>query len=172
MKEKSKKIISVLLIILMAFGWYAMIFGVGGKDPIKDKIPLGLDIKGGVYVVMEAKTDLEGEKLTELMNQTKEVINRRVDQMGISNADVRVEGDKRIRVELPGAKDAQEAISQIGKTAQLRFVLSDGGFVLDGSSVKTATIGQDEHGGYAVSLELKKDGAKAFEEATKKSYVR
>ena len=169
MKEKSKKIISVLLIILMAFGWYAMIFGVGGKDPIKDKIPLGLDIKGGVYVVMEAKTDLEGEKLTELMNQTKEVINRRVDQMGISNADVRVEGDKRIRVELPGAKDAQEAISQIGKTAQLRFVLSDGGFVLDGSSVKTATIGQDEHGGYAVSLELKKDGAKAFEEATKKA---
>lgn len=169
MKEKSKKILAVLLIVLMAFGWYAMVFGVGSISPIKDKIPLGLDIKGGVYVVMEAKTDLEGEELTELMNQTKEIITRRVDQMGISNADVRVEGSKRIRVELPGAKDAQEAISQIGKTAQLKFVLSDGGFVLDGSSVKTATISQAEKGGYAVSLELKKDGAKAFEEATEKA---
>ena len=62
------------------------------------KIPLGLDIKGGVYVVMEAKTDLKGKNLSELMNQTKEVISNRVDQMGIANADVRVEGKKRIRV--------------------------------------------------------------------------
>lgn len=169
MKEKMKKVIAVLLIVLLVFGWYTMIFGIGDKEPIKDKIPLGLDIKGGVNVVMEADTNLEGEELTALMNQTKEVINRRVDQMGISNADVRVEGKNRIRVELPGAKNAEEAISQIGKTAQLKFVMCDGGFVLDGSSVKNATIGQAEKGGYAVSLELKSDGAKAFEEATKKA---
>lgn len=169
MKEKMKKIVAVLLIVLLAFGWYAMIYGVGGSAPLKDKIPLGLDIKGGVYVVMEAKTDLEGEELTALMNQTKEVINRRVDQMGISNADVRVEGKNRIRVELPGAKDAEEAIQQIGKTAQLQFVMSDGGFVLDGGDVENATISQSEKGGYAVSLELKSDGAEAFETATQKA---
>lgn len=169
MKEKMKKIVAVLLIVLLAFGWYAMIYGVGGSAPLKDKIPLGLDIKGGVYVVMEAKTDLEGEELTALMNQTKEVINRRVDQMGISNADVRVEGKNRIRVELPGAKDAEEAIQQIGKTAQLQFVMSDGGFVLDGGDVENATISQSEKGGYAVSLELKSEGAEAFETATQKA---
>ena len=99
MRDGAKKIIAILLIVLIVFGWYIMVFGLGKKvKPIKDKIQLGLDIKGGVYVVMEAKTNLKGEELRKLMNQTKEVINKRVDSMGISNADVRVEGTKRIRV--------------------------------------------------------------------------
>ncbi|MEG0292222.1 MAG: protein translocase subunit SecD [Anaerovoracaceae bacterium] len=168
MNEKMKKVIAVLLLVILVIGWYAMINGIGKMDPLKDKIELGLDIKGGVYVVMEAKTDLKGDKLTDLMNQTKEVITRRVDQMGVANADVRVEGNNRIRVELPGAKNAEEAISQIGKTAQLKFTLADGGFVLDGSAVKNATIGQSqEASGYVVDLELKQNGATAFEQATK-----
>ena len=168
MNEKLKKVIAVLLLVILAFGWVAMVNGIGGIKPLKDKIQLGLDIKGGVYVVMEAKTDLEGEELTELMNQTKEVITRRVDQMGVANADVRVEGKKRVRVELPGADNAEQAIEQIGKTAQLKFTLADGSYVLDGGDVKNATIGQSqEASGYVVNLEFKKEGAVAFEEATK-----
>lgn len=171
MKEKLKKIIAVLLLLLVGFGWYATVFGVGSLAPLTDKIQLGLDIKGGVYVVMEAQTDKEGEELTELMNQTQQVISRRVDQMGIANADVRVEGGNRIRVELPGVENAQEAIDQIGRTAQLQFLMPDGGFVLDGSMVQNATVTQSgsETGGYAVSLELKSEGADAFEQATEKA---
>ncbi|MEG0918316.1 MAG: protein translocase subunit SecD [Anaerovoracaceae bacterium] len=168
MNEKLKKVIAVLLFVILVIGWVAMVNGIGGIKPLKDKIPLGLDIKGGVYVVMEAKTELKGEELTDLMNQTKEVITRRVDQMGVANADVRVEGKNRIRVELPGADNAEQAIEQIGKTAQLKFTLADGTYVLDGGDVKNATIGQSqEASGYVVNLEFKKDGAKAFEEATK-----
>ena len=170
MKDKMKKVLAVLLIVVLAFGWYATIKGVGSMDPIKDKLQLGLDIKGGVNVVMEVKTNAEGEELTTLMNQTKEVISRRVDNMGISNADVRVEGNKRIRVELPGAKDSEEAIQQIGKTAQLNFLMADGSLVLDGSQIKNASVGNAaEKGGYAVDVEFKSEGAKAFEEATKKA---
>lgn len=171
MKEKLKKILAVLLLLLVGFGWYATVFGVGSLAPLTDKIQLGLDIKGGVYVVMEAQTDKEGEELTELMNQTQQVISRRVDQMGIANADVRVEGGNRIRVELPGVENAQEAIDQIGRTAQLQFLMPDGGFVLDGSMVQNATVTQSgsETGGYAVSLELKSEGADAFEQATEKA---
>lgn len=171
MKEKLKKILAVLLLLLVGFGWYATVFGVGSLAPLTDKIQLGLDIKGGVYVVMEAQTEKEGEELTELMNQTQQVISRRVDQMGIANADVRVEGGNRIRVELPGVENAQEAIDQIGRTAQLQFLMPDGGFVLDGSMVQNATVTQSgsETGGYAVSLELKSEGADAFEQATEKA---
>lgn len=171
MKEKLKKIVAVLLLLLVGFGWYATVFGVGSLAPLTDKMQLGLDIKGGVYVVMEAQTDKEGEELTELMNQTQQVISRRVDQMGIANADVRVEGGNRIRVELPGVENAQEAIDQIGRTAQLQFLMPDGGFVLDGSMVQNATVTQSgsETGGYAVSLELKSEGADAFEQATEKA---
>lgn len=170
MNEKLKRVIAVLLIVLLAFGWYTMLNGLGSVEAFKDKIQLGLDIKGGVYVVMEAETDLQGEELTQLMNQTKEVITRRVDQMGVANADVRVEGKNRIRVELPGAENAQDAIDQIGKTAQLKFTLADGSYVLDGGDVKNATIAQDQNStGYVVNLEFKSSGAKAFEKATESS---
>lgn len=167
MKNNFKKILALFMIVALFVGWFAMINGIG-SDPLKDKIQLGLDIKGGVYVVMEAKTDLEGEELRKLMNQTKEIISRRVDNLGISNADVRVEGNKRVRVELPGAKNAEEAIAQIGKTAQLKFTLADGSVVVDGGQVKNASISQGKKG-YAVSLEFDKDGATAFEEGTKKA---
>lgn len=169
MKDKMKKVLAVLLILVMVFGWYATLNGVGGADPLKDRLPLGLDIKGGVNVLMEVETDAQGEELTSVMNQTKEVINRRVDSMGISNADVRVEGTNRIRVEMPGVEDSEEAISQIGKTAQLKFLLADGTLVLDGGSVKKASVGNSEKGGYSVDLQFDSEGSKAFEEATKKA---
>lgn len=172
MNEKLKRVLAVLIIILIAFGWYVTLFGLGSAmDPIKDKIKLGLDIKGGVYVVMEAQTDLTGEKLTELMNQTQAVIEERVNQMGLAEPVVTIEGTKRIRVELPGAEDAQEAINQIGKTAQLQFVLADGSLVLDGGNVKDANTTTDtDQGGYAVGLQFDKEGAKKFADATTKAY--
>lgn len=169
MRRKIKKPLAVLLIVALIVGWYAFIAGING-DPLYKKLPLGLDIKGGVYVVMEAETDLSGAKLTELMNQTKTVIEHRVDEMGIANADVRVEGKKRIRVELPGAEDAEQAIRQIGKTAQLKFTMADGTEVLDGGQVKNAGISQNQQtAGYVVDLEFKSDGAAAFEKATQKA---
>ncbi|MCI8646671.1 MAG: protein translocase subunit SecD [Firmicutes bacterium] len=171
MNYKLKRVLAVLVILLTAFGWYVTIFGLGSvMEPTKDKIKLGLDIKGGVYVVMEAQTDVTGEELTSLMNQTQAVIEERVNQMGLAEPVVTVEGQKRIRVELPGAEDAEEAIEQIGKTAQLQFALADGTIVLDGSNVKDATTGTAEDGGYAVNLQFDSEGADKFADATSKAY--
>ena len=154
MNYNLKRVLAVLVILLTAFGWYVTIFGLGSvMEPTKDKIKLGLDIKGGVYVVMEAQTKATGEELTELMNQTQAVIEERVNQMGLAEPVVTVEGQKRIRVELPGAEDAEEAIEQIGRTAQLQFALADGTIVMDGSNVKDANTGISEKGGYEVALE-------------------
>lgn len=172
MNGKLKRVFAVLVILVIAFGWYVTLFGLGSvMGPTKDGIKLGLDIKGGVYVVMEAQTDLKGDELTELMNQTQAVIEERVNQMGLAEPVVTVEGTKRIRVELPGAEDAEEAIAQIGQTAQLQFALADGTIVLDGNDVKTANGTMDtEKGGYAVALEFKSAGADKFTEATTIAY--
>jgi SecD/SecF fusion protein len=170
MSDLVKKLLAVLVILVIVVGGYLTVKGIGPIEPLKDQVKLGLDIEGGVYVVMEAQTDLTGEELAQLMDQTKAVIEKRVDQMGLVNPVVTIEGQKRIRVELPGAKDAEDAIAQIGKTAQLKFMLADGAFVLDGSSVKNATTQQDtQKGGYAVGLQFNSDGAKAFEAATVKA---
>ena len=83
------------------------------------------------------------------MEQTKTVIENRVNAMGISEAAVSIEGSKRIRVEMPGVKDATEAINQIGKTAQLQFLLADGTPVMTGEGVKNASYTTDsQNGGY------------------------
>ena len=109
MKYKWKRVLAVVFLFIIVAGWYVTVCGIGPVKPIQDRMKLGLDIKGGVYVVMEAKTDLKGEELQKAMEQTQAVIEERVNQMGLAEPVVTIEGDKRIRVELPGAEDAQEA---------------------------------------------------------------
>lgn len=162
-----KKALAVILSIVILFGWYVTLMGIGSFAPIKDQMKLGLDLSGGVYVVMEAQTDATGADLKQLMSQTQAVIEKRVNQLGLSEPIVTIEGQNRIRVELPGAEDAEDAINTIGKTALLQFVTADGNVVLDGSQVQDAGIEQDqEHGGYAIGLKFNDEGAAAFKQAT------
>lgn len=163
-----KKLLALLIIIVVAVGIQASFFGLGDSiPPVKESMKLGLDLKGGVYVVMEAQTDATGSELSQLMSQTQAVIEKRVNQMGLSEPVVTIEGDKRIRVELPGAEDSEEAISTIGRTAQLEFITADGNVVVDGSQVKDAGIAMDDqNGGYVVTLEFNAEGSNAFEAAT------
>ena len=168
--KKLNKVLAVVIILVIIAGWCITVFGVGDKvGSIKEYIKLGLDLQGGVYVVMEADTDATGAELTTLMNQTQAVIEKRVNEMGLTNPIVTVEGENRIRVELPGAEDAESAIEQIGKTAQLEFVLADGTVAVDGSNIKDAGTAINQNGaGYVVTLEFDSEGASAFQEATRK----
>lgn len=164
-----KKIASILLIIIILLAWVVALTDLGPS--LKDYVKLGLDFKGGVYVVMEAQTDESGVELRQLMEQTQLVIEDRVNQMGLSEPVVTIEGENKIRAELPGAEDSDEAIKTIGKTAQLLFMLGDGSLVVDGSQVKNAGITRDDQGLNAVSLEFNSEGAAAFEEGTRKAFT-
>ncbi len=171
MKLKLRKVLALIIVIITLVGWYFTVFGVGQIKSIKDVMKFGLDINGGVYVVMEADTELTGEELKTAMNETRAALNRRVNSMGLSEATVSLEGDKRIRIEMPGVKDAEEAINQIGRTAQLRFLLADGTEVLTGNDVKDAGFASDsDHGGYKIILKFTGEGTKKFTEATAKAY--
>lgn len=163
-----KRVMAVLIILVLIAGWYVTIFGVGDKvGSIKDYIKLGLDLQGGVYVVLEADTDATGTELASLMNQTQAVIEKRVNEMGLTNPVVTVEGEKRIRVELPGADDAESAIESIGTTAQLTFITADGNIILTGDNVKDASTALNQNGaGYVVTMEFDSTGASLFEAAT------
>ena len=166
MSQSFKRVLAGLGLIITFFAWYVSIFGIGSMNSAKDALKYGLDINGGVYVVMEAQTDLEGEELRSLMEQTRAVIDNRVNQMGVAESSVTIEGSDRIRVEIPGAEDADEAIKAVGKTAQLKFVLADGSLVVDGSHVKDAQIATDgSH--YKIELEFDSEGASLFEEGTR-----
>lgn len=171
MNQKAKGILSILVIIVLIFGWFVTLFGIGDAPNAKDALKYGLDINGGVYVVMEAQTDLSGEELDQLMDQTRAVLNNRVNQLGVAESSVTREGDKRLRIEMPGVTDAESAIEAIGTTAQLYFILADGSVVLDGSMVKDAQIATDG-AYYKILLEFNQEGAALFEEGTRKAYNR
>lgn len=166
----------ILLLILAIIGGstFVAINGIElGKfkaPKAKDAVDLGLDLAGGVYVVLEANTDAKGEELQKLMDQTKTIIDERVNGLGIADPNISIEGNNRIRVELAGIEDPQEAIDLIGKTAQLQFLEPNGNIVVTGKNVVNADVafqqnnfGVDEP---VVTLEFDKEGTKNFAEAT------
>ena len=171
MSANLKKALAALVLVAVVLGWYFTCFGAGSVSSVKDAMKYGLDINGGVYVVMEAQTDLTGEELEQLMDQTRAVLDNRVNQLGVAESSVTIEGEKRIRVEIPGVEDAEEAIDAIGRTAQLQFVLSDGTVIVDGSHVKDAGIATDG-AGYKIYLQFTGEGADLFAEGTRKALYR
>ena len=171
MSLKLRKLLALIIIAVILVGWYISIFGIGPVSSVKDLLKFGLDINGGVYVVMEADTDLTGEALTETMEQTREIIDRRVNGMGIAESSVSLEGDKRIRIELPGVDNAEEAIAAVGRTAQLKFLLADGTLVFTGEEVSDARVDTDpENGGRLITLTFTDAGTAKFTEASRKAF--
>lgn len=171
MSLKLRKVLALLIIVVILVGWYISIFGVGPVSSVKDLLKFGLDINGGVYVVMEADTDLTGDALKETMEQTREIIDRRVNGMGIAESNVSLEGEKRIRIELPGVENAEEAISAVGRTAQLKFLLADGTLVFTGEEVSDARVDTDnENGGRLITLTFTDEGTAKFTEASRRAF--
>lgn len=82
---------------------------------------LGLDLRGGTQIVLEARATEEQELNDDTLSRTLEVLRRRVDQLGVSEPNLQRSGDERIIIELPGVTDPDEALEVIGRTAQLTF---------------------------------------------------
>ncbi|RLE07143.1 protein translocase subunit SecD, partial [Candidatus Aerophobetes bacterium] len=95
--------------------------------PPGEKINLGLDLKGGMHVVLEADTSKlpPGETVEEAVNVALEIIRNRVDQFGVKEPTIARQGSNRIVVDLPGIEEPQRAVELIGKTALLEFKLMD-----------------------------------------------
>ena len=170
-KARRNKVFAVLIVIVLIASWVISFTGVGNKfDNLGKQLKYGLDINGGVYVLLEADTKETGSELTALMNQTKSVLENRVNAMGISEAAVSIEGTNRIRVEMPGVEDAEEAIEQIGRTAQLQFYLPDNTLALTGDGVSNSSIDTDSnYGGYKITIDFTGEGSNLFADATGKA---
>jgi SecD/SecF fusion protein len=88
-------------------------------SPVYKKPTLGLDLRGGIEVVLKAVPE-RGQQVTPSGMQTAEnVIRNRVDKLGVSSPDVRTQGSNQIVVALAGVHDPAKAAAIIGKTAQL-----------------------------------------------------
>lgn len=135
-------------------------------EPIKDNINLGLDLQGGLHVVMEAK-EKPGQEITkDTLNKTVAVMRNRIDALGVKEPTIQTEGNNRVIIELAGVKDPEAAAAIIGQTAQLEFKDEQGNVVVSGDNLKDAksNIGQD--GQPVVDIEFDKVGTEKFAQAT------
>jgi preprotein translocase subunit SecD len=91
--------------------------------PVKDIIKLGLDLQGGVRLVLEGEgvAAMTPTQQTETIDRTIEILQNRVDSYGLANAEIRRYGSDRILVNVPGASDPEQARRLIGQTAVLEF---------------------------------------------------
>lgn len=159
---------AALLALLILIGGASYLFT--DLYPLTDYIKKGLDIEGGVRLVLQGEPTPETAVTPEAMRHAMSVIENRVNALGVSEPTIQLEGDDRIIVELAAVADTEKAREMVGKTAVLRFIGPAGqDVVLTGDDVDKAQAIQDPvTGGFAVSLSLKSEGALKFEEATRK----
>lgn len=93
--------------------------------PPQDKINQGLDIQGGLSVVLTAEGTDGHEVTQEDMEKSRAIIESRVNALGASEATVQVQGNDQILVQIPGLSDTETALETIGKTGKLEFARAD-----------------------------------------------
>ena len=93
----------------------------------KGKINLGLDLQGGMHIVLKVDTSkLTAEAKKDALDRAIEVMRNRMDQFGVGEMNLQKEGKDKIIVQLPGVTDRERALELIGKTAHLEFkIVSD-----------------------------------------------
>lgn len=128
---------------------------------------LGLDLKGGFEVLYEVQPLEDGDVIDQsAMNATVRAINNRVNVLGVSEPDIRIEDSNRIRVQLAGVSNQNDAREVLSSTAQLTFRDIDDNVLLDGKDLapRGASISYDQQGNPVVELTLQ--SAEQFGEVT------
>jgi SecD/SecF fusion protein len=105
------------LILLLVAGLIAASLAVIATK----KTRLGLDLKGGVELIYQARPTAQSPVNAESLNRAIDIMRKRVDQLGVSQPEIQRSGEKEIDVALPNVSNATRAEQEVGKTAQLFF---------------------------------------------------
>jgi SecD/SecF fusion protein len=101
--------------------WTVVSIGAAVYIVLNNPVNLGLDLRGGTQIVLEAQDTDNVTVDSEVTARTLEVLRRRVDAFGVAEPTLQVSGDRRIIIEMPGVEDPDAALEVIGRTAQLTF---------------------------------------------------
>ncbi len=111
----------LILVSLLA----AALVGVGligwPGSPVHDKVTLGLDLQGGLEVMLKAVPP-KGRPLEKSdLDRSVSIMRSRIDKLGVAEPEIRKQGDDQIVIQLAGVRDPAAAAKMIGKTAQLEL---------------------------------------------------
>lgn len=158
------KLIAVIAVIVGVF--FAFV------SPLANSIRQGLDLQGGTHVVLEAVDTPEAQVNDDAMQRVVKIMEKRVNELGLTEPLIQRQGERRIIIELPGIKDPDAAIKTIGKTAMLEFKDEEGNTVMTGTDLKNAQDARNQQNQFVVNLEFSDEGAKKFADLTTKNVGR
>ena len=162
MKKKINKIIIALMIVVVSF----TAIGLTLKDVLKD-VNLGLDLQGGFEVLYQVDPLEEGDTIDDsAVESTASTLDSRVNVLGVSEPSIQIEDNNRIRIQLAGVEDQQEARELLSTQAELTIRDVDDNVLLSGKDLVQggASQGYDELNNAMVSLELR--DSNKFKEVT------
>ncbi len=146
--RKNLKWRSVLVVAVAALAiWFSYppldVHNEKGEVVKEGKLNLGLDLQGGMHLILEVDTTgLTKDEAKDAPQRALEVIRNRIDQFGVLEPTIQLQGENRILIQLPGVTDRARAKDIVGKTAHLEFVLvSD-----DADIIKKMTEGEKVEG--------------------------
>ncbi len=114
--------------------------------PLEKRINLGLDLKGGMHLILKVETEkLDKDTAEDAVPRAIEIIRNRIDGMGVAEPVIQRQGLNQIIIQLPGITDRDAAIKMIGQVAQLNFVL-----VADGPQLLQQALAGDVPEGYVL----------------------
>ena len=160
--KKRNFIIGTIIVLIISFICCYFI------SPLINKINFGLDLQGGFEVLYEVEPlNSEDELTSDMLYSTYKAILKRIDVLGVSEPEITIEGDNRIRIKLAGITNANDARNTISSTAVLSFRDYNDNLLMTSDILGgEARVSQDEYGHPAVSLKIK--DTDTFYEVTKK----
>jgi preprotein translocase subunit SecD len=105
---------------------------------------LGLDLQGGLTVVLTAVSRPGAPVTEEAMRQALFIINQRVNKLGVAEPEIERQGPRNILIQLPGIRDPEEALQIIGQTALLEFKIVKPEFAGQGVQGLNKLVSQDK----------------------------
>lgn len=135
--------------------------------PVIDKTSFGLDLQGGFEVLYEINSLNDGEELTDdMLYNTYKAVLKRIDILGVSEPEITIEGDNRIRVRLAGVTDGETARNTIASTATLSFRDYSDRLLMTSDVLGGKAEVLNQEGKYVISLKIK--DVETFYEVTKR----
>jgi protein-export membrane protein SecD/preprotein translocase SecF subunit len=150
---KRSRIVAFFLIVILLAG----VFG-GTTKQIVNKIKLGLDLQGGFEVLYDVQPAVKGQKINKAaLTNTVDALQRRVNALGVNEPNIQIEGNNRIRVQLAGVKNQNEARKILSTQANLSFRDVNDHQLMDGSDLVQGKAKQSftQNGDPNVVLQLK-----------------
>ena len=152
---------AVLVVVIAAAAiWFSFppldVVDETGNVTREGRLNLGLDLQGGMHLILEVDTSkLSANEAKDAPQRALEVIRNRIDQFGVLEPVIQLQGKNRLLIQLPGITDRERAKEIIGRTAHLEFRI-----VGDNPEILKKAVAGEEVEGYELKYMESRDGKK------------